>query len=307
MVRPIMRLILAVLSLSVTAVATPVPLARREISSELLERFTLFSQFAAVSACDQNINHTGQSVTCDFGNCEFVEADNTTVIDIFHSTTGPTGYIALDHTRQLIVLAFRGTISKHDSEIDFKINLSKIDICEGCLAHEGFLEYWQAVEDQATSKLKQATQEYQDYRLSVVGHSLGAAVATLAGASLRKHFTLDMWTFGSPKPGNKKLAEFITSQQPPDSVYRVTHAADLVPKIPPTGIIFDWSQPSPEYWIDQETGQQVTTAVVKRIEGINSKEGNEGTAPSSPIWPSPDHGWYFGNLSVCADPADKGH
>ncbi|KAJ5549691.1 hypothetical protein N7535_002372 [Penicillium sp. DV-2018c] len=306
MVRPILRLILAVLSLSVTAVGTPVPLWRREISSELLERFTLFSRYAAVTACDQNINHTGQSVTCDFGDCKLVEADNTTVIDTFHSKNGPAGYIALDHTRKLIILAFRGTISNHDLITDITLIFAEIDICEGCLAHQGFLEYWKAVESQVTSRLKQATHEWQEYRLSVVGHSLGAAVATLAGASLRRHFTLDIWTFGSPKPGNKKLAEFITNQQPPNSVYRATHAADLIPKIPPTGVIFDWSQPSPEFWIDQESGQQVTTAVVKRIEGINSREGNEGTALTLPIWPNPDHAWYFGNISVCVDPADKG-
>ncbi|KAJ6142521.1 hypothetical protein N7471_001974 [Penicillium samsonianum] len=103
--------VLAVLSLSMIAIASPVQLARREISSELLERFTLFSQFAALSACDQNINHMGQSLTCDYGTCPLVAADNTTVINAFHSDHSPTGYIALDHTRELIVVTFRGSVN----------------------------------------------------------------------------------------------------------------------------------------------------------------------------------------------------
>lgn len=210
--------VLGVLSLSVVAIASPVQLARRgefrpaygvhttkhnvqsndenalAISSELLERFTLFSQFATLSACDQNINHTGQSLTCDYGTCGLVAADNTTVINTFHSDNGPTGYIALDHTRQLIVLTFRGTVSKSDGDTDLDIVLTPIeDVCAGCKAHHGFWVYWSAVANQATTQLQDATSTYPGYRLSVVGHSLGGGIAALAGTVLRTQgFTLDI-------------------------------------------------------------------------------------------------------------------
>ena len=110
------------------------------------------------------------------------------------------------------------------------------------------------------------------------------------------------WTFGGPRIGNHNLADFITNQQQPNSVYRATHASDLIPKVP-TSFLRDWSQPSPEYWINQETGKQVTPSVVKHIEGINNKTGNAGTAVSLK-WSNPDHGWYFGNMSVCVPPSD---
>ncbi|CAI7639682.1 unnamed protein product [Penicillium glandicola] len=297
--------VLAVLSLSITAIASPVQLARRAISSELLERFTLFSQFATLSACDQNINHTGQSLTCDYGTCPLVAADNTTVINAFHSDQGPTGYIALDHTRQLIVLTFRGTVSKNDGNTDLDLGLSPIeDVCTGCKAHHGFWGYWTAIASQATTQLRDATSAYPEYRLSVVGHSLGGGVATLAGTVLRTQgFSLDIWTFGGPKPGNLKLAEFITNQESSNSIYRATHTTDPIPKVPLNLPFLDWSQPSPEYWITQATGVQVTTDGVEYIKGINSKAGNAGSDRDL-RWPNPNHGWYFGNMSVCATPID---
>lgn len=60
-------------------------------------------------------------------------------------------------------------------------------------AHGGFFSYWKSIEDHITAKIHDATAEYPDYDLTVVGHSLGGAVATLAGAFLRyKNYTLDL-------------------------------------------------------------------------------------------------------------------
>lgn len=53
------------------------------MSHELLNKLTLFSQYAAVSYCDQNINATGRALTCDHGTCPLVEAADTVTIDTF--------------------------------------------------------------------------------------------------------------------------------------------------------------------------------------------------------------------------------
>ncbi|KAJ5494834.1 hypothetical protein N7463_010921 [Penicillium fimorum] len=305
--------VLAMLSLSIVAIASPIQLARRAISTELLERFTLFSQFATLSACDQNINHTGQRLTCDYGTCGLVEADNTTVINTFHSDHGPTGYIALDHTRELILITFRGTVSKSDGNTDLDLGLTPIgEVCTGCKAHHGFWAYWTAIASQATAQLHDATSAYPGYRLTVVGHSLGGGLRRWQGLSFERKgsvWTLsqltfkNQWTFGAPKPGNKKLAEFITNQQLPNSIYRATHTTDPVPKVPINLPFLDWSQPSPEYWVTQETGVQATADRVHYVEGINSRAGNAGSDRDL-RWPNPEHGWYFGNMSVCAAPID---
>lgn len=97
------------------------------------------------------------------------------------------------------------------------------------------------------------------------------------------------------------LVEFITNQTPPPSVYRATHASDPVPKLPFDNRFWNWSHTSPEYWIDQSTGEEVTPSVVHFIQGIDNQSGNAGTAENL----GQDHLWYFGNMIVCEDPADK--
>lgn len=100
----------------------------------------------------------------------------------------------MDHTRELIVLAFRGTVSKSDGDTDLDIALTPIDeVCTGCRAHHGFWVYWSAVASQATSRLRDATSAYPGYTLSVVGHSLGGGISALAGTVLRTQgFNLDI-------------------------------------------------------------------------------------------------------------------
>ncbi|CAG8037823.1 unnamed protein product [Penicillium salamii] len=294
----------AILSaLIIAALASPVQLSRREISTELLDDFRLYAQFAALAACDQNINGTRGELSCDQGPCDLVQAHDNEIIDSYHSSENATGYIAFDHTKKLIIVTFRGTISDFDAHTDF--NIGWVDVpgfCKDCKAHTGFWGYWKSAEHQVIERLQNATEAKPDYGIALAGHSLGGAVATLAGTALRqKGFKLDIWTFGSPQIANQELAEFITDQQKPVSVYRATHYRDGVPAVPgwPTG----YRHPSPEYWINQKTGETVTPDVVEVIEGINNKSGNLGFWHHN-IGVDENHGWYFGNLSICVGPAD---
>jgi hypothetical protein len=154
----------------------------------------LFSQYAALAACDQNINSTGNKLTCDYGTCGLVNADVTETIDAFHSPSGPTGYIALDHTKKLIVLAYRTSVSTNDARTDGESQPTYIeDVCPGCWAHSGFWSYWADSADQVTSQLRETSRSNPDYDIVLVGHSLAGAVSILAGTVLRqKGFELDI-------------------------------------------------------------------------------------------------------------------
>ncbi|CAG8075750.1 unnamed protein product [Penicillium olsonii] len=288
------------------AFASPVQLSTREISSNLLQQFELFSQYAAVAACDQNINSTHNKLTCDKNTCGRVEADDTETIYVFNSTSGPAGYIALDHTKKLLVLTFRTSVSVKDLAIDEKSDPTKIeDICPGCLTHTGFWGYWQDVADDLISQIEQATKANPAYHLAVVGHSMGGALATLAGTVLRnKGFKLDIWTFGSPKVGNYQLAEYITKAKP-NSVYRATHYTDSAPKAPENVPGLEYVQSSPEYWINKPLKEEVTAEDVIFLEGINNQEGNAGHGLNATSgMPDANHVWYFGPVQVCEYPAD---
>ncbi|CAG8946638.1 unnamed protein product [Penicillium salamii] len=299
----ILRLGIILPAFIMAVLATPVQLNRRDISSKLLDDFSLHAQFAFLARCDQNINGTRGKLSCDQGPCDLVQAHDTEIIDNYHRIDNATGYIALDHTRKSIIVTFRGTVSNADGEADQHFLTTYVpEFCEKCQVHQGFWAYWKSAEEQVVSRLEQATKENPDYSIAVAGHSLGGAVATLAGTALRqKGFTLDIWTFGSPQVGSIELAQFITEQRKPVSVYRATNYRDGIPALP--GRLLGYRHPSPEFWINQTSGHKVTTDVVKVIEGIENTSGNQDHHD----WGyNANHDWYFGTVNICAESVDQG-
>ena len=146
-----------------------------------------------------------------------------------------------------------------------------------------------------------ATNDYPDYRFIVTGHSLGAALATIAAADIRKFAPwlanrTEQFSFGSPRVGNIVTADFISKQS--DRNYRVTATNDPVPRVPGTGI--HYLHTSPEYWISRNPEDPGTDDVVV-LTGYFNEHGNTGTK-----WTTFDaHRRYFGYISGC-DPGIPG-
>lgn len=147
-----------------------------------------------------------------------------------------------------------------------------------------------------------ALSENPDYSLIITGHSIGAGIATLAGAELRSmNYAADIYTFGSPRVGNTAFATFVTAQAPLlGGNYRMTHENDPVPQLPPTWI--GYTHTSPEYWLTNGTD---TTDVygadeVVICEGIGNAECNAGTG-LIPI-DGTAHNHYLGNITACQGP-----
>lgn len=179
--------------------------------------------------------------------------------------TGPLfgdscGYIALSHlpSAPRIIVAFRGTYSITNTIIDLatlpqeyvpypgddgdekNVLWAECERCPGCTVHAGFIASWRETRDYVTPYLEELIEKYPKYQLTLVGHSLGGALAALA--SLEYHYrgwTPQVTTFGEPRIGNIALMQhfdraFPTHKQPDiSSTYRrVTHAGDPVPLLP---------------------------------------------------------------------------
>lgn len=120
--------------------------------------------------------------------------------------------------------------------------------CTNCTVHTGFWTSWQNTRPFVIGHLEYLRAKYPDYKLDLVGHSLGGAVAALAGIEFNAlGWRPTVTTFGEPRVGNAGLRNYIDGifQLPrgnasaggqtakSESRYRrVTHVDDPVPLLP---------------------------------------------------------------------------
>uniref|UniRef100_A0A8B9KWK8 Diacylglycerol lipase-beta n=1 Tax=Astyanax mexicanus TaxID=7994 RepID=A0A8B9KWK8_ASTMX len=142
-------------------------------------------------------------------------------------------FVALDHKREAVLVAVRGTLSLKDALTDLSAeceNLPVEGVSGACYAHKGISQaanyiYKKLVND---GILSQAFSIAPEYRLVITGHSLGAGTASLLAVLLRSTYpTLQCYAF-SPPGGlmSKALAEY--SKQ---FVVSVVLGKDLVPRL----------------------------------------------------------------------------
>lgn len=182
--------------------------------------------------------------------------------------TGPffsdsCGYIALSHppSAPRIIVAFRGTYSITNTIIDMstipqkyipypgdedhswvfpRAADSKNTECLGCTVHLGFMTSWRQTRPYLMPHLEELVKKYPGYQLTLVGHSLGGAVAALASLDFHSRgWNPQITTFGEPRIGNLALMQYIdkafmaNKQTNVSDMYRrVTHAEDPVPLLP---------------------------------------------------------------------------
>ena len=158
------------------------------ISEDLLQRFQLMAEYSAAAYCPGNNDSPGNQITCPTGNCPHVEAVNATTMEEFQNTriADDTGFLAIDNVHRIIVLSFRGTSSKVNKITDLKLIRTPTGWCKKCKAHLGFWEAWMEAKNMIMAKVMAAVTVHPDFRLVITGHSLGAAIATLAAGDIRR-------------------------------------------------------------------------------------------------------------------------
>lgn len=193
----------------------------------------------------------------------FLELETTWHTGILMSDS--CGYIALDHGSSddgpAIIVAFRGTYSLTNTIVDLstvpqeyvpypepddgKHNGDKPE-CHDCTVHMGFWESWNNARTLVLPVLVALHERFPHYRLQLIGHSLGGAVAALAALELKVSLGWDdvvVTTFGEPRVGNDGLARFIdqvfhlddsSGQSEAWTYRRLTHINDPVPLLPLT-------------------------------------------------------------------------
>ncbi|KAI5866617.1 alpha/beta-hydrolase [Durotheca rogersii] len=203
--------------------------------------------------------------------CGYIAVDHGTVLEPKPSATTPTTTttttdgiageenVAGGQSRAAIIVAFRGTYSITNTVVDLSTIPQEYvpypppddgspgepeHRCYNCTAHMGFLASWKIARDVVLPALKPLREQYPDYPVHLVGHSLGGAVAALAALELRIGLgwgNLTVTTFGEPRVGNDGFVKYLDSvfelggvekRTEKQTYRRVTHVDDPIPLLP---------------------------------------------------------------------------
>lgn len=246
---------------------------------DVYERLLYFSKACALTGCITS-NQLVPKKTLKDGGCPahirfcHDENENPTVSEtrielVLTAEKGElgTGYVLVDHGRKVIIMAFRSSTTRQDWFSDFEIvptdytpicqthyqKLIKKGIikeCNNCKIHRGFHKFTETLSRDFLQKMEDIIERYPDFSIVTVGHSLGAALASIAGIELRLkgHHPLVL-TYAPPKIFNSELKEWVdqlfqTEEINDDIItsgrikfdkgyFRVVHNQDYIPHVPP--------------------------------------------------------------------------
>ncbi|KAK8175749.1 Alpha/Beta hydrolase protein [Phyllosticta citrichinensis] len=269
--RLLQRICVVVLCLSLAAFGfgldqpqAPLPLAssasdprNRTVSASLFAELEELARIVDITYC---VGLTGLGISKPFkcaSRCnEFPGFELITAWNTGPLLSDSCGFIALSHRPEpRIIIAFRGTYSLTNTIVDLSTipqeyvpypgeddspNV-KPPRCDNCAVHSGFYKSWINTRDQILHHVLLASEMYPHYKLTLVGHSLGGAVAALAALDFRSRgWDPHVTTFGEPRVGNHELAHYIDNRfnltanmNVTESKFRrVTHMGDPVPLLP---------------------------------------------------------------------------
>ncbi|KAK9718034.1 hypothetical protein K7432_005788 [Basidiobolus ranarum] len=228
-------------------------LDRPVLDKGIFDVVRLHAEYAGVATCSS-------SAVTDWS-CYHCVGNGENIGQYKDLLTGGSSYVAIDRNLKKIILGFRGTINLMGViyDLDFiPIPYIQNGIKASMKVHGGIWKSFEGLKKGYRKHLLKALKiaisdgEPEKYEIVVVGLSLGAALATLAGFDIKlmmnnytrvpelsdalKHFRKDKFylhTFGSPRVGNRAMAQFmfevISDGELTPRVLRVVNANDPIP------------------------------------------------------------------------------
>jgi hypothetical protein len=202
------------------------------------------------------------------------------------------GFSAVSHSDKAIILAFRGSENSEVSQEVIDAIFEKPILAfggKGKVLHyflTAFTDVWNGGMKDDFLSLKNANPGYE---LWVTGHSLGAAMASIAATTIAttNYFPGDkikLVTYGQPRTGDKTYAALVDSTIP--YAYRVIHKNDIVPQIPPQ-FLYGYHHHKNEVWYNNDMAKGQPWIECDEDEGKKCSD-SETTVVGS------DHDYYYG-------------
>ena len=160
---------------------------------------------------------------------------NITAIDMLHSDTGTEVAVVL--TNDAINVVFRGTDSDSDWNINFDYDQEEYRFGLNGKVHSGFQNatFNDDILGFVENTIEEATEAFPNKALRFLGHSKGAAEATLLAsyfATLDPGNRIQVFNYGGPRVGN---LDFKNSLREIENltIWHVVNDKDIVARLPP--------------------------------------------------------------------------
>ncbi|SJL18767.1 uncharacterized protein ARMOST_22367 [Armillaria ostoyae] len=200
-----------------------------------IEAFKPYTYYAGAAYCNPS---TTLNWTCGT-NCEA----NPNFHPVASGGDGATvqyWYVGYDADLDTIIVGHQGTdVAKLLPVVtDVVFLLSPLDatlfpnVSSGVLVHSGFKQAHANTATLVLSAVTKAMSTYSTNTITVVGHSLGAAIALLDGVFLNLQLpsaSVSVKSYGMPRVGNPQFADYVDQHL---SVSHVNNKKDFVPILP---------------------------------------------------------------------------
>ncbi|KAF8595784.1 lipase [Ceratobasidium sp. AG-I] len=240
----LLSLVLGVV-ISLQALASPIPLEGREnlvtpLGAAAISSYSFYANFVAAAYC---------SGTVDWSCSEFIFTEACKLIPGFvpYATGGDGGKIPLWFVGwwpalSTVVVSHEGTDPTQFMSLltDANFILSPLSntlfpgVPTAVKVHSGFKEAHATTGPKILSAVQKIIAERNATKVTVVGHSLGGAIAALDSLYLKLNLpptiTIKAVTYGQPRVGNPEFANWIDLLV--DDFSRVTNRNDPVPIVP---------------------------------------------------------------------------
>ncbi|KAG7445154.1 lipase [Guyanagaster necrorhizus] len=169
------------------------------------------------------------------------------------------GYVGYSPSLSTVIVAHQGTDPSQIVSLltDGDFALSPLDpdlfpgISSNILVHSGFRDSQARSAEDILSTVTTALSEYGTNNVTLVGHSLGAALSLLDAVYLPLHLDASyrMIGYGLPRVGNQEFADYLDASFP-GKISHINNKQDPVPILP--GMALGFHQPSGEIHIDSD-------------------------------------------------------
>lgn len=260
--------------------------------------FLMFSVFAYDEQLSKYYTELSQSTYCvsslDDWSC--VTCSDSIKLEYVVENNGACALQGYDSKTNSIFTAFRGSSNVKNWINNIQISKLSPYNDSSIMVEKGFYKSYQYLQPMLFDNLLQLQQKYGTYDISITGHSLGAAQATLYAydIGIMLDYTVkNFYTFGSPRVGNSNFVNSFSLLQ--IIPFRVTHYYDIVPHVPEE--ILGYLHIPNEIWYNEENSKY------KKCNEPNNIEDETCSDSCAPIHCTSfdDHVYYL-NVSMGNDP-----